>query len=744
MAAEYGIENLLRPPVEFYSAATALLGAGAIVGSPSIFMIAPTTSYLLAAGLTYLSVQRARQGYEPWRYQKQIRRMRDFNMYSRDIPVSNKTTWLGMGFEWKAIHTQRLTDLKLAKNAHYLEMGSTYNAARKLEDHFEHNETITKILKPLSSQSRFNPARPMPPTGGDKAIHAVSPEEYDIKQPLDNRSGHTLIAGTTRAGKSKMFEVLITQAIQRKVYTQPGKPKDFEGPVVCLDPKGDASLMTRMYIEAKRAGRKFYIFHLGFPSISCRYNAVAGSFARFTEVASRSTDQLSSSGSGAAFKDFAWRFVNIIANAEIAMGVRPTFESIQEHIMNIEPLFCKYAESYLDGTEDPSWLDEVEDLEKAVGRKLPRNFEGRTIRTYVLHVYLTEKKVFDPVVRGLMSAVAYEKGYFDKITASFLPLLEKLTTGEINDLLSPDYDDPNDKRPILDWMKVARQNAVVYCGFDAMSDQVVSDTVGGNMISDLVSTSGYIYKNGMADGFGALSEEDKKPTFQLFIDEGAELASERIIPMLNKAGGAGISLTMAMQGRADMPMKTGSTDMANVIYSNFNTLIMLRVKTRETAELLTDQLGEVYIHSLMRMSGANDSSDVDNKIHFTSGSQDRQSSEKVPLITPDNIINQPKGQAFALVDGATLYHIRNPLLKDEPHELPPSLAKLRRLMADRYKTGEGWWKSSEFTQDTLVDDGIPNSENGDSDSSIVSHNPDENMDRDGEYESLMEHITNGE
>ena len=43
-----------------------------------------------------------------------------------------------------------------------------------------------------------------------------------------------------------------------------------------------------MYVEAQRAGREgeFYIFHLGWPEISARYNAV-GRFGRISEVATR-------------------------------------------------------------------------------------------------------------------------------------------------------------------------------------------------------------------------------------------------------------------------------------------------------------------------------------------------------------------------------------------------------------------------------------------------------------------------
>ncbi len=50
---------------------------------------------------------------------------------------------------------------------------------------------------------------------------------------------------------------------------------------------------------------------------------------------------------------------------------------------------------------------------------------------------------------GLRSAIRYDRTYFDKIVASLLPLLEKLTTGKTAALLSPDYTNMQDPRPIF-------------------------------------------------------------------------------------------------------------------------------------------------------------------------------------------------------------------------------------------------------------------------------------------------------
>lgn len=50
---------------------------------------------------------------------------------------------------------------------------------------------------------------------------------------------------------------------------------------------------------------------------------------------------------------------------------------------------------------------------------------------------------------------------FDKIVASLLPLLKKLTTDKTAELLAPDDMDMTDARPIFDWEQVIRKRGAV-------------------------------------------------------------------------------------------------------------------------------------------------------------------------------------------------------------------------------------------------------------------------------------------
>ncbi|EFA5472213.1 conjugative coupling factor TraD, PFGI-1 class, partial [Escherichia coli] len=211
--------------------------------------------------------------------------------------------------------------------------------------------------------------------------------------------------------------------------------------------------------------------HLGWPEISARYNAV-GRFGRVSEVATRVAGQLSGEGNSAAFREFAWRFVNIIARALVALGERPDYTLIMRYVNNIADLYIRYAGKVVS--------EQMPELESAILNNMnvlgeddvPRTMQNQpdAVRIWAIEVALSSdagKKLYDPILDGLRSAVRYDRTYFDKIVASLLPLLEKLTTGKTAELLAPDYLDMSDTRPVFDWEQVIRKKAVVYIGLDA-------------------------------------------------------------------------------------------------------------------------------------------------------------------------------------------------------------------------------------------------------------------------------------
>ena len=676
------VEALLRPPVEWWSAFVAGLGALVALVAPWALMMTPAVAWLAAAVLMTFASWRGLQGWRVVRYQRNLRRLRDYRLRSARVPVSRRKLFLGLGFPWTQKHTQRLRDTIRPEVQHYIEPGFLYRWARRRETAWEGLPVLRWVAELLGLRAWWNPLAPRPPVGGKPALHGVEPDEAPVWMDLGERVGHTLVLGTTRVGKTRLAEILIAQDIRRGDV------------VIVFDPKGDGDLLRRMYAECKRAGREheFYMFHLGHPEISARYNAI-GSFSRITEVATRIANQLPDQGNSAAFKEFAWRFTNIVARALVALGRRPDYHQIVRHITHIDGLLTDYCNHWLPKVAPDGWQQEIVAREGEINeRNLPFSMKGRPKRLVALVQYIKDQGLYDPVADGLRSAFEYDKTYFDKIVASLLPLLEKLTTGKTAELIAPDYFDTGDTRPIFDWMQVIRRQCVVYVGLDALSDMTVATAVGNSMFADLVSVAGRLYKSGTTDGLPQDGTPPVMPTVSLHADEFNELIGDEFIPLLNKAGGAGFQVTAYTQTWSDVEARIGSRPKAGQVAGNFNTLIMLRVKEFATAEMLTEQLPRVEIFSLMQVSGTNDSADPGSVEHFTSRNEDRISVSEVPLLTPADLVTLPKGQAFALIEGGQLYKIRMPL-PDSRHdpEMPASLAQVAAEMRRDYATGEQWW-----------------------------------------------------
>ncbi|EMF1920941.1 TPA: type IV conjugative transfer system coupling protein TraD [Klebsiella pneumoniae] len=684
MSNRYVIEALLRPAVELNTAVVSGMAAYVCVQAPWAVALAPSVSYVTAAGFAALAVTRTHQGMKIIRYRRNLRRLPRYVMSTKQIPVSHRRLFLGRGFRWTQKHTQRLQDTLRPEVARYLQPNRFYLGARQLEMMTEHR--LPWLGKLLSADTPLNPVRPLPPVGGNPALHGIEPDEKDVTLALGERVGHTVVYGTTRVGKTRLAELLVTQDIRRGEVT------------IVFDPKGDADLMKRVWAEAHRAGRgdELYIFHLGWPEISARYNAV-GRFGRVSEVASRVAGQLSGDGNNAAFREFAWRFVNIIARALVALGERPDYTLIMRYVNNIADLYIRYAEKIIH-EQLPALQTQIENNQQVLGEDdVPRNMQGQpdALRIWAIEVALSSeegKKLYDPILDGLRSAVRYDRTYFDKIVASLLPLLEKLTTGKTAELLAPDYLDMDDSRPIFDWEQIIRKKAVVYVGLDALSDSMVASAVGNSMFADLVSVAGHIYKHGINAGLPGGKEG--KSLINLHCDEFNELMGDEFIPLINKGGGAGMQVTAYTQTSSDIEARIGNAAKTAQVQGNFNNLIMLRVRENRTAELLTTQLPQVEIYTKTLVSGHQDTADVNADQDFTSSTQDRVGTVKVPLLEPADIVTLPKGQAFALLEGGQLWKIRMPLPAGDADDvlMPESIEKIAEEMRRSYHSGESWWR----------------------------------------------------
>ena len=301
------LEALLRPPIEFWS--TAMLWGVALIAlvSPWVLMMPRQLGWLVALICILFGYWRARQALFVLRYQHGLKYYKVTRVAPHKIPVAAGEFYLGEGFEWTQIHTQRRLDASRSEAEPFVRPSAREVARRqlgtRLKDEAEALEKTggpaPKGLKRLAtamakSDAWYSPFNPYPDLGGTPVLHGVgSMNEHPIKMRQSSRNGHMIVMGTTRVGKTRMLEMLATQDIHAGHVT------------IVIDPKGDAELMLRLYAEAQRAkrGDNFFLFHLGYPEISARYNGI-GNFSRITEVAGRATNALPSSGNSAASRNF--------------------------------------------------------------------------------------------------------------------------------------------------------------------------------------------------------------------------------------------------------------------------------------------------------------------------------------------------------------------------------------------------------------------------------------------------------
>lgn len=648
----YPIDNKFRPAVELAGSAVSGVCALAVGVTSSWTGLGTWSTVAICGALAAQSAWRFRQGMAITKFHMNLRWLPTYELTSSQIPFSRKELFLGMGFWWDQRHTQRLFLARSPLYKHLRARNDNYERARQ----FSREHPAHWLTRWLDMPSRWNPVAPLPPVGGDPAIHGVEPDERPIYTALSERVGHTVVLGTTRVGKTRLAELLVTQDIRRGEV------------VIVFDPKGDVALLKRMYAESSRCGREkdFWFFHLGFPELSDKYSPIS-TIGRITEVATRIANALPGEGQSQAFKEFVWLFVNVIARAISALGMNPTYTLIYQYAVDVDALGQQYFEFWLD-RDHPNWRDLQADISAKEMETLVKK-TGRTQDVLTTMATLREQNWHDPVADGLVSILSNDKTRFQMLINSLYPLLEKLTTGKVSELLSPKWDDAHDTRRVFDWDKIMNMGGVVYIGLDSLSDSEVAASVGNAMFADLTSTAGRRYKFGTNYGQSQSQEVGKSIKVSIHADEFNELIGDEFVPLLNKAGGAGYQVTVYTQTWDDVEAKIGNKAKAEQIGGNLNTLVMLRVKNTTTAEILTNQLPMVEVYSTTTVSGTSDVQNPDDFADFSAKAEDRLTAREVPMIQPADLVQLPKGQAFALLEGGQLAKIRLPLAVEQADDV---------------------------------------------------------------------------
>lgn len=540
--------------------------------------------------------------------------------------------FLGFGFEWQPVHSQRLYELAKINYKDY-----TFSP---------------HLLRVLGFAVNPQPDGEI----GLPYIHGVESREQALYRPLQNFEGGTLLVGTTQAGKGVALGSFLTQAIRRGDV------------VVFIDPKNSKRL-KRVVQRACRDYREkdtFMEFHPAFPEIGVRLDFTFN-WQKPTEIASR-IQAIMPVDSGGAFNSFGWDAVNVVVQGLVSLEDRPNLLKLTKYIEGgIELVLEASLQRFFDERLGPGWreTDEVRKLMGAAAKNLikkPSEVATPQLMAYVSYYeqHLPQNQR-DKVIDSQIRVFRHNREHYQKITANLLPVLAMLTSGDLGKSLSPDPFDMDDNRPIMNFEKIERGGHVLYMCLDSLPDAAVASAIGALAIADLSARAGMRYNLGSS---GRLT---------LVVDEIGNVINQPLIEILNKGAEGGIHSICAMQTLADLTDRLGSEAAARKALGNLNNLFALRSKDRPTQDFIVETFGKTGIHT-MRV-GINQGADT--HLGDWSAGQSVQVSESMEERVPVDILGKlPNLQYFGSVAGR-LVKGRFAIL-DPDFDRPKALAGVRQ------------------------------------------------------------------
>lgn len=541
--------------------------------------------------------------------------------------------WLGKGFDWEQRHAQMAFEVRKLPSI-----------STKPPNWYAYLRGVTEDKKAL----------------GSPWIHGIDPDEKDIVVPLKHLEGHTLILGTTGSGKTRALETMIVSMVYRGEV------------VVIIDPKGDRDLRETAQRACILAGRPhaFQHFHPAFPERSVRIDPLRN-FSRTTEIASRVAALVPSETGSDAFVAFSWRAINVICSALQIITTRPTLKILRRHIeAGPDGLLHAVLTAYFDQTVK-GWQGRLAPY-KAEAKRANRRPSASTSDDLIAMVafYKAEVSQTDPndSVGGLISMFEHSREHASKMLASLQPVLEMLTAGSLGDLLSPDYNDLQDPRPIVDSARAINEGLVLYVGTDSLSDKTVGSAIGAILLADLCAVAGARYNFNI-----------KNTVVNLIVDEAAECIGDPTIALLNKGRGAGFRLLLAAQTYPDFIARTGSEPKARQILGNINNLIALRTKDGTTMEYIVETMGSTSIMTTQQTVATQAVSGKRDPTNFTASYGERLvENDEAELFAPELLGQLPNFHYVACVSGGRVVKGRFPILKSD---IKPTLEELPWVVA---------------------------------------------------------------
>lgn len=619
MSTAERFEQLLRPAYEA-KAAIAWLFAAIWMAGVTIFLnsskVALLGCTLMAALMGTIRILQARRllKYKLSLTGKPVSIISTTTMREA-LPKFGDNLFLGWGFRWEPRHTQRSFEI-LKRN-----LDEVYPPRWWLQwNGITHDPRKAKGLP---------------------WIHGLDMGESDVLIPFDALKGHCAIIATTGSIKTRLAGLIIFQLAMRGDC------------VIVIDPKGDKELREICRQAAIMSGdpKRFLMLHPAFASQSVRLDLLKN-WDRVSQVASRITMVLGSQESD-NFIEFCWLAVHQITNAMKYIGVRVSLHSLKvamESRSAVEQITLKalkkFFESECKGLGDA--LDAALNAANSMassGKPVKGAIETSSVELGA-YIKVFQEQIPDsesdavlkrlPVkpeeLRGLISILEANREWFGKMIVSIRPLLTKLTTDDLRGLLSPDYDDINDTRPIMDGKRIVEGNHILYIGTDTLADETVGHAISTMALAELSAVAAEIYNHGTS------SDTGKEPRrVHVVIDEWGDVVCAPVIQQANKGRGAGFFIWAMGQTFSDLVDKfSGNTARAKRFVGNMNNLIVGATNDPDTMDLITEKLGMTTITMRSESTGTGSKTE-DVGLEF-SANQSRSITEKEIEIIPRSLL----------------------------------------------------------------------------------------------------------
>lgn len=488
---------------------------------------------------------------------------------------------------------------------------------------------------------RYDPERLYPRDAddlGQRWIHGLGKaNEQEIFIPFSHLGGMSFILGTTGSGKTRMLDTIVTQAIAKGI------------PVILIDPKADTDIWETIQAACKAYGREndLRYFHPAHPEKSTRLDPMKN-FNRGSELATRIATLLQKGSQIDTFVNFGQMAMNTLCAGMLMIDEKPTILKLRSLLENgFDGLMKKCLEHHFNAAMGEKWREDIKPFIKE-GQGSPTKLLAANIQFYRARVKAIKSS---SEVEGLISAYEHDRDHASKLLASLMPVLTQLTAGPMGPLLSPDYEDAKDTRPITDFEKVVRNNQVLYIALDSLSDSMVASAMGALFLTDLASMAAARYN---------FKKKEELTPWMLIVDEAAEVACTPLLQILNKSRGSGGNAYLCTQTVPDFAAKTGSKDDAMQMLGNLNNVYSLRVTDTDTQEYVAAKMLDTVVRTVQ--VGQSVKTETDQPIVFSSTISESIAEETIPLVPGPMLNCLPNLEFFAMISAGRVLKCRIPIL----------------------------------------------------------------------------------